>query len=99
MESSKLEDLVQIKTSVLVFCLCMQDQGLTSANNPLMQVLTKLATTFLDILVVDTKNKLMEILQQEKFVGVIVQTSDEYDRCVEKFEFNFDQAGRTNIAT
>lgn len=42
MSTSELDEMLQIKKSMLTFCLCMEDLGLTNPQEKMQTVLVKL---------------------------------------------------------
>ena len=96
METSELEDMVELKRSMLVFCLCMQDQGLTTPQDKMQTVLIKLHPQFQEKLLWAVQSTVQNILAREAFGQNVVNNDEEFAYSVEKFEFELFDHFRTH---
>lgn len=97
MNRNELEQRLQTKQGILLFSLCVHDQGLATAQDSLRTVLVKLHDVFRDKILNRTEAILLTCLhsddssQSSQFVELICKNDEEFNLYVEKFEFELSE--------
>ena len=96
MAASELDEMLELKRSMLIFSLCMQDQGLTTPQDKMHQDLVKLHSHFLDKLVQKVRSTVKTLLDSEQYQQNVVENDEQFAYAVERFEFELFDHFKTN---
>ena len=75
---AELDEMLKLKQAMLLFCLCVQDQGLITPQDNMLKVLIILHEAFLDKLLCKVKSCVANELAKEEYNPNDVNNDDEF---------------------